>query len=227
MIEEASETEDCTFCTWGCDYGVSNEYFLHPVDAANDYCGNYHVGSNTFIEEWVNVITTEGHNHNRISHERLEELRKMPKTVLEEGPPRPKYILSNPCEELLLMIHRNIAKSKYDGRDISRFQGVHFCKGSVYRQVDVKKARICEDCRKEKFDIMKHRHGESMRKLQFPVLVNSASSLMCQERHQIKALRSKLIDWLLNFFHCSIFCLDQWPERFQKEKFPFPVCASG
>jgi hypothetical protein len=39
-----------------------------------------------------------------------------------------------------------------------QFQPVAFCRGCPWRQIDVKKARICEDCKTQKLEIVKHRH---------------------------------------------------------------------
>jgi hypothetical protein len=39
-----------------------------------------------------------------------------------------------------------------------QFQPVSFCRGCPWRQIDVKKARICEPCKEQKLEIIKHRH---------------------------------------------------------------------
>jgi hypothetical protein len=65
-------------------------------------------------------------------------------------------------------LHRTI--SLHDGRDISRFMPVDFCRGSPWRQLDVFKTRICKDCRVQKYKILTHRHlsfrplGDEMRR---------------------------------------------------------------
>jgi hypothetical protein len=60
--------------------------------------------------------------------------------------------------------------SLHDGRDISRFMPVDFCRGSPWRQLDVFKTRICKECRVQKYKILSHRHlsfrllGDEMRR---------------------------------------------------------------
>lgn len=39
-----------------------------------------------------------------------------------------------------------------------QFQPVTFCRGCPWRQIDVKKARICEPCKAQKLEIIKHKH---------------------------------------------------------------------
>ncbi len=39
-----------------------------------------------------------------------------------------------------------------------QFQPVTFCRGCPWRQIDVKKARICEHCNAQKLEIIKHKH---------------------------------------------------------------------
>jgi hypothetical protein len=62
------------------------------------------------------------------------------------------------------------AISLHDGRDISRFMPVDFCRGSPWRQLDVFKTRICKECRVQKYKILTHRHlsfrllGDEMRR---------------------------------------------------------------
>ena len=46
--------------------------------------------------------------------------------------------------------------SNFDGKDITRFQNVNFCRGSPYRQLDVYKTKICAGCKDEKFAVVKH-----------------------------------------------------------------------
>jgi hypothetical protein len=41
---------------------------------------------------------------------------------------------------------------------IPQFQPVTFCRGCPWRQIDVKKARICEPCKAQKLEIIKHKH---------------------------------------------------------------------
>jgi hypothetical protein len=61
------------------------------------------------------------------------------------------------------------AISLHDGRDISRFMPVDFCRGSPWRQLDVFKTRICKECQVQKYKILTHRHlsfhllGDEMR----------------------------------------------------------------
>jgi hypothetical protein len=40
----------------------------------------------------------------------------------------------------------------------SRFLPVTFCRGCPWRQIDIKKARICEPCKAQKLEIIKHKH---------------------------------------------------------------------
>jgi hypothetical protein len=39
------------------------------------------------------MVTTEGHNTNRVSLERLDELRKLPNMPVLGTAPRPKYVM--------------------------------------------------------------------------------------------------------------------------------------
>lgn len=50
--------------------------------------------------------------------------------------------------------------SAIDGMDISQYKPITFCRGSPWRQIDVLKAKICDECRFDKFSIIKHRHTE-------------------------------------------------------------------
>ena len=93
IFEGAPDPEGCTFCMWACDYGVSNESFWHPAEATDGYCENCRYESNTFMEEWNYVVTTEGHNTNRVSLEKLDELRQLPNMPVLGAAPRPKYVM--------------------------------------------------------------------------------------------------------------------------------------
>lgn len=48
--------------------------------------------------------------------------------------------------------------SQSDSRKITQVQQLLFCRGCPWRQIDIKKARICEGCKAEKLAIIKHRH---------------------------------------------------------------------
>ena len=48
--------------------------------------------------------------------------------------------------------------SQSDSRNITQVQQLLFCRGCPWRQIDIKKARICEGCKAEKLAIIKHRH---------------------------------------------------------------------
>jgi hypothetical protein len=53
-------------------------------------------------------------------------------------------------------IQKSVSQS--DGRATIQFQPLLFCRGCPWRQIDIKKARICEGCKAEKLEIIKHRH---------------------------------------------------------------------
>lgn len=40
------------------------------------------------------------------------------------------------------------------------YESLLFCRGCPWRQIDIKKVRICEECKAEKLDIIKHRHTD-------------------------------------------------------------------
>jgi hypothetical protein len=52
-----------------------------------------------------------------------------------------------------------IELKRVSGFDATQFWKPVFCSGCPWRQVDVKLAKICAQCREEKFAIIKHRHG--------------------------------------------------------------------
>jgi hypothetical protein len=48
--------------------------------------------------------------------------------------------------------------SQIDGKNIEAYQGLHFCRGNPWKQVDLAKVVICRYCKEEKLSIIKHRH---------------------------------------------------------------------
>ncbi|KUJ08880.1 uncharacterized protein LY89DRAFT_741710 [Mollisia scopiformis] len=74
------------------------------------------------------------------------------------GAPTPQ-LKNGPFPEVAPQPRRRRATlSAIDGMDISEHTTPGFCRANPYRQVDVLKAKICGNCRYEKFKICEHRH---------------------------------------------------------------------
>ena len=141
----------CSFCSYECDFGVSDERTWLSVDASQGFCKNCLQDGMGFYEEWS--ISSQLLD---VDEERLVELDSMCNgSVLKESW---EDVAKGKDQGKEKETQRRKSTSLVDGLDTTSFQGVQFCAGCPWRQVDVTKARICENCRLEKALIIRHRH---------------------------------------------------------------------
>ena len=156
----------CSFCMYASDIGVSDQRLWLPAEATHGFCSTCEESCNSFMDSFDEIVERLPLRRPAdLSSHRLSQLMKMPfhspLSTKENGlNTRPRYV--NWLLSKLAMGLKSVrfgTESKIDGRDVTRFQGIHFCQGCAWPQLDVKKISICNACRKEKYSIMKHRHG--------------------------------------------------------------------
>jgi hypothetical protein len=144
-------SEGCTFCQYDCDYGISDEQVWLPLSASTGYCTDCHRAPATFYDEWTISSNMIG------KPTRLKELDRMSNAPPLKGIDERNAASRNENSTEPQRPARK-TKSLIDGRDTTRFQPALFCRGCPWRQIDLGKVRICEDCKRDKFMIIRHRH---------------------------------------------------------------------
>jgi hypothetical protein len=165
IVMRKVEDEDkyhCTFCAYECDFGISDARTWLGADASKGFCKLCLKDGMGFYEDWS--ISTLSR---KVNEDRLEQLDKMCNwpvlgerrrdVVREKEKEKDKGEMVD-IEASAPAPRKKRVTSAIDGLDTTHYQGVQFCAGCPWRQVDVMKARICEECKLEKFLIIKHRH---------------------------------------------------------------------
>lgn len=144
--------EACTFCQYDCDYGISDEQVWLPLSASSGYCVDCHKARDTFYDEWT--ISPNKEFESKVHAMEIDRLTNVPplKGIDQGNAARGSQNDTKPQRPL------RQTKSLIDGRDTTRFQPPLFCRGCPWRQIDVRKVRICADCQEDKFLIIRHRH---------------------------------------------------------------------
>jgi hypothetical protein len=158
------QTSNCSFCRYACDFGIWNEKMILLEDASGVFCDGCnrsceHVSDDPKCGDYP--LTDTGYPFTPDSHQicgipssgltlRTESARQQLKQIAKT------YVRSVPG--------RHNMCSQIDEKDISPYQGLHFCRGNPWKQVDLAKVVICKGCKEEKLSIIKHqRHREFTR----------------------------------------------------------------
>jgi predicted Zn-ribbon and HTH transcriptional regulator len=141
------EARGCHFCVFKSDWGVRDNGVLLERENAHGFCSDDDPNGGEFMAVWNELM--DAHAFEGSEREQKEQKEKMD---------RVKHL-----DNLLLLGAENAAGgatqktfSKIDGADITRFMRPMFCQDCPWTQADVKKARICSDCRREKLMIIAH-----------------------------------------------------------------------
>jgi len=139
----------CTWCLFGCSYGISDERTFLPIDAASGFCADCHLVTATFYDEWnqdPNHFVGSRGMGGSTTVRRLGELDKM-----SNVPPLKEVGVEEGWKEEALRLDAERRKqmgrkprkerefSRTDGRDITWLMGPCFCRGCEWRQVDLRK----------------------------------------------------------------------------------------
>lgn len=140
----------CHFCNSGCDYGVSDgKVFLHR-DESDGFCVTCDPEQSEFYELWRDLSINRklagftGTKENQM--ETLHTLNNLPNASAVASDAEPSHRGGNDSQTF----------SKIDGMDITRYMRPQFCQSCPWLQVDVSKARICTECRREKLTVVAH-----------------------------------------------------------------------
>jgi len=164
--QSLDEEQACSFCSFGCDFGVSDESTWLGLDQAQGFCAGCHNGTNAFVGGWQQTMVLK---MNGMSGEEKKGLMRRGQelqglggrnTPLKDGEVMMGYVGAPGSRENPFVVGEGgssgvegvgeAVRSKIDGRDVTTFQGIMFCRGSPWRQLDITKARICTPCRAEK-----------------------------------------------------------------------------
>lgn len=136
----------CTFCTFPCDWGISDERVLLPEEASAGTCHECSEANSSFFAEWSTVMERRTDTTSRHYLERA------------------KYQVAHSGEKAA-PAQGNKVYSAIDGADITKFMGPMFCKSCPWRQINIAQVRICDIHRKEKFAIIKHHRHQEFRQI--------------------------------------------------------------
>jgi hypothetical protein len=149
---------NCSFCLYACDYGISNEGMCLPEDASGVFCD----GCNRGCEQYRDIRYDYPLTDSPYPFERWGYLSVQNGKALRETSEKQKLKQVAKTYERSIPAPHN-TNSQIDGKDISAYQGLHFCRGNPWKQVDLAKVVICKGCKEEKLDIIKHRHKDFSR----------------------------------------------------------------
>lgn len=134
--------EACDFCQYECAYGLSNETLWLPQSAATGSCSNCTKSSDSFLDELM--VTEKRFAPNLLVRGGEYDIRPMQESL--------------PGSPMMVPATARPKRTIVNGFDVSKYQKVLFCRGCSWRQLDLTKVKICEDCRSEKSAIIHHRH---------------------------------------------------------------------
>lgn len=136
----------CTFCRYDCDWGISNENFFLDADASTGFCQECsNIDTGSFFEELTSILKSRNGEASRAA---LEYMKK----PVQSG--------ATPQQDSRWF-------SSIDANEFTKFIGPMFCKSCPWGQIDIEKARICNNHRNEKFAIIKHRRHQKFRQISY------------------------------------------------------------
>lgn len=150
--------EHCTFCSFDCDYGIANEFFQLPYQASVAYCKTCKYKEVQFLQGYFDGVKPDDTRYRRCEH-------KLRANGFKQTHPLEEIRFEDGVMELALSYQickptPHNTTSNLDGQDISLYRGLIFCRGCPWTQLDVRKARICGECKAEKLKILQHRHRQ-------------------------------------------------------------------
>ncbi|KAH6669580.1 hypothetical protein B0J14DRAFT_641441 [Halenospora varia] len=151
----------CSFCCYDGDYGVVDESVRMDEEAFMGYCADCYVSSRGFDNELMTGqyrFRQDSSDPSKASiSERFLNNQPVPlKETMDNLEIRKKAL--SVCQAFKMQGKGPFFAS--DGKNVTCFMPSLTCRSSPYGQVDVNRAYICDSCRKEKLDIIGHRHVE-------------------------------------------------------------------
>lgn len=161
-IERATEKKPCTFCEFGCDFGVSDDNVLLPKDVSSGYCEECNEANSQ--SEFFQVWMSQPRYKQGVGKRGTKDMRFF---AADDNATKGGEGSGSGAGETVL--------SKIDGSDITKYMKPMFC--HYWHQLDVTKARICDDCRLEKLLVISHGKRKFLPSISPFLLPNSQTTL--------------------------------------------------